>query len=96
VAARKAPMRKASAILGLLAVSAISAAGTAPAPAGYDYPVCMKVYGDPTYSECRFTSIAQCKASASGRSAQCYVDPFYASATVVPDGPRPHRRYGTY
>ena len=89
-------MRNASAILGLVALSAISAVGAAPAQAGYNYPVCMKVYGDPTYDECRYTSMAQCNVTASGRAAQCYVDPFYASATVVPEGRKHGRRYGPY
>jgi hypothetical protein len=83
-------------MLGLLAISAISAIGTAPTQAGYNYPVCLKVYGDPTYNECRYTSIAQCNATASGRAAQCYVDPFYANAAVAPQGLKHHRRYGVY
>jgi hypothetical protein len=83
-------MRKASAILGLLAISAIPAVG--PAQAGVDYPVCLRVYGDPTYDECAYTTIAQCAATASGRAAQCFVNPF-ASAAVVPQG---RRRAGAY
>jgi hypothetical protein len=86
-------MRKLSAILGLLAISAISAVGTAPAQAGVDYPVCLRVYGDPTYDECRYTTMAQCAATASGRAAQCFVNPFFASAAVVPQG---RRRAGAY
>jgi hypothetical protein len=83
-------MRKASAILGLLAISAVSAVG--PAQAGIDYPVCLRVYGDPTYDECRYTTMAQCAATASGRAAQCFVNPF-ANAAVVPQG---RRRAGAY
>jgi hypothetical protein len=86
-------MRTVSAISGLLAISAISAVGTAPAQAAVDYPVCMRVYGDPTYDECRYTTIAQCAATASGRAAQCFVDPFVASAAVVPQGRRRARAY---
>jgi hypothetical protein len=82
-------MRNASMLL--LAISAIAALGTAPAKAGVGYPVCLRVYGDPTYDECRYTSIAQCAATASGRAAQCFVNPF-ASAAVVPQG----RRHGAY
>jgi len=85
-------MRNPSALLGLLAISAISAVATAPAQAGYDYPVCMRVYGDPTYNECQYTTMAQCAATASGRSAQCFVDPFFVSAAVVPQGRRHQRR----
>jgi hypothetical protein len=86
-------MRKASAIFGLLAISAISAVGTAPVQAGVDYPVCLRVYGDPTYDECRYTTMAQCAATASGRAAQCFVNPFLASAAVGPQG---RRRAGAY
>jgi hypothetical protein len=87
-------MRNTAMILGLMAMAAVSAIATAPAQAGYDYPVCMKVYGDPTYDECQYTSVAQCNATASGRAAQCYVNPFFASA-APPSGRRQHR-YGSY
>ena len=75
-------MRKLSALLGLLAIPAISAVGTAPAQAGVDYPICLRVYGDPTYDECRYTTMAQCAATASGRAAQCFVDPFFSGMPV--------------
>jgi hypothetical protein len=87
-------MRNALAILGLLAIPAITTAGPAPAQAGYDYPVCLRVYGDPTYDECRYTTIAQCAATASGRAAQCFVNPFLASA--APQGHRRARPDGVY
>ncbi len=42
-------------------------------------PVCLQVYQDMVnyYFECGYTSMAQCAASASGRSAQCVVNPYY-------------------
>ena len=49
-----------------------------------DYPVCLHVYGRATYYECRYTSLAQCNASASGRSAQCEINPYFASAEAPP------------
>jgi hypothetical protein len=67
-----------------LAMLTIAAALTAtPAPAQtYDprYPVCLQVYQGFTdyYFECGYTSIAQCQMSASGRAAQCIVNPYYA------------------
>jgi drug/metabolite transporter (DMT)-like permease len=74
----------------------ILAAGTflaaAPATAQtYDpsYPVCLHVYGRIVYYECAYTSLAQCNMSASGRAAQCIVNPFYAGAQRVP----PRRRH---
>ncbi|MCA6112429.1 DUF3551 domain-containing protein [Bradyrhizobium sp. CNPSo 4026] len=65
---------------------------TAPALAQtYDpnYPVCLQVYQGMVdyYFECRYTSIPQCQASASGRAAQCVVNPYYAKPV-----PRKKRR----
>jgi hypothetical protein len=69
----------------LLAFGAIAA--TTPAGAqtyGTTYPVCLHVYGPVTYYECGYTSIAQCNASASGRAAQCVLNPYLAQASVPP------------
>jgi hypothetical protein len=79
----------ASAILtiGTIAAAAPAAAQTY-AP---DYPVCLHVYGPITYYECGYTSLAQCSLSASGRPAQCVINPYFASAEE-PVGPR-HRRH---
>jgi hypothetical protein len=73
------------------------AAGTAAVPAAaqtFDprYPVCMHVYGDPTYYECQYMTMAACRATASGRSAQCVANPYLASA-AVPAGPGRRFRY---
>ena len=54
------------------------------------YPVCLHVYGPATYYECRYTSLPQCNASASGRSAQCDINPYYTGEG--PAGYRRHRR----
>ncbi len=72
--------------LAILALAAVSAAGPAAAQT-YDpaYPVCLHVYGPITYYECRYTSLAQCAGSASSRSAQCEINPYFA-------GPRRHPR----
>jgi hypothetical protein len=43
-------------------------------------------------SECSYTSLPQCNASASGRSAQCVVNPYWANAYQD----RPIRRRGVY
>jgi hypothetical protein len=55
------------------------------------YPVCLQVYTgrEDFYFECAYTSLAQCSMSASGRAAQCVVNPYY-----VPSGPRKKRRHG--
>jgi Protein of unknown function (DUF3551) len=78
----------------LLSIGAVSATAAAPARA-QNYPVCLRVYGPANYSECRYTSIAQCNLSASGRAAQCYVDPFVAAA-VEPRQRRHRQRYDSY
>jgi len=76
--------------LSALALGAILGGGAAHAQTyGTDYPVCLKVYGPATYYECRYTTMAQCQASASGRSAQCYVNPYLASA----EPPTHYRRH---
>jgi hypothetical protein len=80
--------------MAILAFGAVWAAGPAAAQTyDPDYPVCLHVYGPIVYYECRYTSLPQCNASASGRAAQCVVNPYFASAQV-PVGPRHrHRRY---
>jgi hypothetical protein len=67
--------------LAALALGALSTAPPAQAQT-YDpsYPVCLHVYGRATYYECRYTSIAQCNQSASGRAAQCEINPYTANA----------------
>ena len=63
-------------------VLAAAIALSAPARAQtYDpsYPVCLQVYQGIAdfYFECHYRTMAQCAASASGRSAQCVVNPYY-------------------
>ena len=66
----------ASAIMVMVLLAAPARAQT------YDpsYPVCLQIYQSMVdyYFECRYTTMAQCAASASGRSAQCVVNPYYA------------------
>jgi hypothetical protein len=70
-------------ILGILAIGAASIAGPAAAQTyAPNYPVCLHVYGPATYYECRYTSLAQCNASASGRGAQCVINPNFATAQM--------------
>jgi hypothetical protein len=82
-------------VLAILAIGTASVAAPARAQT-YDpsYPVCMHVYGRNVYYECRYTSLAQCNASASGRAAQCVVNPYFASAEE-PVG-RVYRRHRVY
>jgi hypothetical protein len=80
--------------LAIMAIGTVSAAGPAAAQTyAPDYPVCLHVYGPATYYECSYTSLAQCNASASGRSAQCATNPYFAHAYQAPPGPHyGHRR----
>jgi hypothetical protein len=50
------------------------------------YPVCLQVYQgyNDYYFECGYTSLAQCNMSASGRAAQCIVNPYYAGRRTAP------------
>ncbi|WP_438277900.1 DUF3551 domain-containing protein [Nitrobacter sp.] len=56
------------------------------------YPVCMVIYGPFSYNDCRYTTLQQCRPLASGRTAQCVENPFFAG----PKGGstrRPSRRH---
>ena len=67
--------------LAILAIATMSVAAPAAAQTyAPGYPVCLHVYGPVAYYECRYASLAQCNASASGRAAQCEVNPYVAGA----------------
>jgi hypothetical protein len=68
-----------------LAILAIGTVSIGPAAAQkYDpaYPVCLHKYGlgGFNYYDCSYTSLPQCNASASGRAAQCDINPYFAGA----------------
>lgn len=70
----------------ILAIATILAAPPSQAQI-YDpnYPVCMKSYsigGGST--DCSYTSLAQCNATASGRAAQCSINPYFRQADERP------------
>jgi hypothetical protein len=57
------------------------------------YPVCMEVYTvDGSSIDCSFTSVAQCAATASGQSAQCYANPYATQGRRGNPIPSPPRR----
>jgi len=76
-------MKLPHALVALIALTV--ATMTLPPPARaqtYDpaYPVCLQVYQGGIanyYFECAYRTMGQCQASASGRSAQCVVNPYY-------------------
>jgi hypothetical protein len=78
-----------------LAIPPIAALlASAPASAQtYDpnYPICMQVWGQINYYDCRYTSLPQCNLSAAGRSAQCVINPYVASAEPATRLYRHHR-----
>ena len=80
-------------VLPILAIGAVCAGAPSQAQT-YDpsYPVCLQIYdGMVHYSfECRYTTMAQCQASASGRAAQCVVNPFFQPRRIPNRGS--HRR----
>ena len=86
--------------LTILIFGAISASQPAQAQT-YDntnYPVCLNRYtwGGSHYYDCSYTSLAQCQATASGLSATCDLNPYYANAyddRPVPRSKRSHRAY---
>ena len=72
--------------LAILAIVSIGPAGAQTYDPGY--PVCLHVYGRVSYYECLYTSLPQCNATASGRAAQCIINPYYGGSQ-----PAGHRRY---
>jgi hypothetical protein len=81
--------------LAALAAGTLLSAQPAQAQTYAGAPVCLHVYGPVTYYECRYSSLAQCNATASGRAAQCVPNPYMASGGM--DGPpgryRRHRGF---
>jgi hypothetical protein len=88
---KEVPMRILA--LAILAIGMVLAAGQARAQT-YDpaFPVCLRVYSfGAVYNDCSFVTLTQCAMSASGRAAQCNINPFYAGATASQE--RNDRRY---
>jgi hypothetical protein len=80
-------------IWSILVISAIFASSPAMTQL-YDprYPVCMQVYIiDGSSIGCGYTTMAECRATASGRAAQCFANPYFAGASNNTPG-RPQRR----
>jgi hypothetical protein len=90
--------------LGLITVvGALLAAAAAPAQAQTfdpDFPVCMHVYtggsdgGGGGWYDCSFTSLPQCRATASGRAATCDLNPYYRATVTSP--PRHQHRQNAH
>jgi hypothetical protein len=80
-------------MLATFAVAMAVAAGPSRAQT-YDpsYPVCKRVNSDASSVDCYYTSMEQCKDSIRSMSAECVVNPFYAShrGVAVRVGPSRH------
>jgi hypothetical protein len=66
----------------VLAIAMTLAAASAQAQT-YDpaYPICLQTFGRVGNTiSCGYTSMPQCRLSASGRAAQCIVNPYFAGA----------------
>jgi hypothetical protein len=74
----------------ILAIGTVSIGPTAAQTYDPAYPICLHAFRG-NYYECRYTSLPQCNASASGRAAQCVINPYFAGAQV-PAGYWRHRR----
>lgn len=74
----------------MLSIAAISGTPVLAQTYGSAFPVCIQTYGiSGNTIDCSFTSMDGCRASASGRAAQCISNPYYAAAT-------PPRRRGRF
>jgi len=81
-------------VLAILAIATVTGAGPVRAQVfDRDHPVCLHVYGPVGYYDCAYTSLAQCTATASGRPADCQINPYFANAREMPEvGHVRHRR----
>jgi hypothetical protein len=63
-----------------------------------NYPVCLQIYvsWNDFYFECAYTSLEQCRWSASGRAAQCVINPYYAGRKKASPGRRDRRHRHAY
>ncbi|MDH2404408.1 DUF3551 domain-containing protein [Bradyrhizobium sp. SSUT18] len=80
-------------VAGLLGAGLLGAAPTAAQTYDPRYPVCIEIYTvDGRSVDCSFATIAQCAATASGQSAQCYANPYATRSRQRSPVPSPPRR----
>lgn len=80
-------------VAGLLGAGLPGAARTAAQTYDPRYPVRIEIYTvDGRSIDCSFATIAQCAATASGQSAQCYANPYATQSRQLSPVPSPPRR----
>lgn len=80
--------------LAILTIGTLMSASASAQTYDPGYPVCLQTYGrDGNSIACGYASLAQCNASASGRAAQCIVNPYFAGSQA---DPRHRQRRGVY
>jgi hypothetical protein len=64
-------------------IAAASAANHPAQAQTYDpaYPVCLHTYGPFGNINCRYISMEACRFNATGRSAQCEINPYFQAST---------------
>jgi hypothetical protein len=68
----------------LILATAMTLAAVSARAQTYDpnYPICLQTFGrNGNAISCGYTSMAQCRLSASGRAAQCIVNPYFVGAS---------------
>ena len=71
-------MRSRAALVWIVLGTGLACCTTPAMAQTYDpnYPVCLQ-YARDGYIDCSFSSIPQCNATASGRGATCYANPYF-------------------
>jgi len=83
-------------IPAILAIGAVASATPSRAQTyDPDYPYCVQVYQGfvDYYFDCTYRTLDACRASASGRAAQCVVNPYYAGPAAKPVYRHPAHRH---
>lgn len=76
--------------LVLAVIMTLAAAPTRAQTYDSNYPICLQTFGRAGNTiACGYTSMDQCRMSASGRAAQCITNPYFAGANLG----RPQRQH---
>jgi hypothetical protein len=91
---RREQMRRFIIALGALAAMAGAGQLARPASAEINYPYCRGVSGgEGSEKRCDFTTLEQCRVTASGLGGTCYPNPLYSGSSSVNASYRGHARY---